>query len=812
MKFLHTLFFIFSLAVGTFAQEASIRGQLQDADKAAVIFANVALYNSADSSLVKVEASDDSGIFHIKGLNAGNFFLIATYVGVSDLRKTNIQLTANQQLDLGILSFAPAAVELEAATVTASRVMVEVKPDRTVFNVEGTINSVGSDAIELLRKAPGVMVDNNNNVTVLGRSGVLVYIDGKRLPLAGEDLSNYLQNLQADQIDRIDIITNPGARYEAEGNAGIIDIRLKKDKRFGANGSFNATATQGRYFRGNTSLSGNYRNKVMNAFGTLGFADGTNFNNMVFNSTQNGLALDEVNYIRNKWRNYNVRIGSDFFLSDKHTLGFLVTANQNDGDRTNDNRINIAQQATPTFIDSVLIADSGADDKRTQNTYNINYQFRGENGRTFNIDLDYGRYENRSDRFQDNQYYTAELTQPLSRFINTFDTPTDIDIYTFKLDYEEDLLGGKLSLGSKLSRVVSDNTFLLYDVINENPIRDDRSSNIFKYEENVYAGYVNYARKLSDKWNFSAGLRLEQTDAMGNLQAFVQELQEDPVNFDYLSWFPSVGFTYQVNPMDILSINYGRRINRPDYNVLNPFNNRLSQLSFEKGNPFLRPEIVNNVEIGYVLKYRYNFKLAYSLTTDQITRLIAPDDEDERASFITWDNLAEQSVLSFNFSAPVQFSKGWSGYFNFSASYLDNQADYGDGAIVDVQAFTYSIFQQQTFDLPYGFKGEVSGYFSGPGVWGGVFKYDPNWSLNLGLQKKFFNEKLNVRVSVNDIFYESPWSGTSVFNGLTSNGRGNWDSRQASINLTYRFGNQNVKSRKRKTGLEEEAGRVGSGN
>ena len=236
MKFVYSFLLSF-LAFGMFAQNASIKGQLQDENKEAIVFANVALYNGADSSLVKVEPSDDSGIFNIKGLAAGNYYLVATYVGVADLRKSDINLTADQALDLGIISFAPSAIELEEATVTASRVMVEVKPDRTVFNVDGTINSVGSDAIELLRKAPGVLVDNNNNLSVLGRSGVMIYVDGKRLPLAGDDLANYLQNLPAEQIDRIDIITNPGARYEAEGNAGIIDIRLKKDKRFGSNGS-----------------------------------------------------------------------------------------------------------------------------------------------------------------------------------------------------------------------------------------------------------------------------------------------------------------------------------------------------------------------------------------------------------------------------------------------------------------------------------------------------------------------------------------------------------------------------------------------
>ena len=797
------------VGLGLHAQSASLRGQLQDTEGAAVLFANVALYNAADSSLAKVETSDEAGVFQFKNMSAGSYYLTATHVGDTDLNRPDIKLEQSQQLNLGVLVFQPAILELAEATVTASRVMVEVKADRTVFNVEGTINSAGSDAISLLRKAPSVTVDNNDNISVLGRSGVLLYIDGKRLPLSGQDLTNYLQNLPAEQIDRIEIITNPGARYEAEGNAGIIDIRLKKDKGQGANGSLNSTISQGRYARNNLTGSGNFRNGFMNIFGSAGLGEGANFNEMNFLSYQNGLVLDEINNGRHDWKYYNYRVGADFFLAEKHTLGFLADGRRSEGGNQSYNRISIANQSMPAQVDSLLVAYNTADNSRRQNTFNLNYRFDNKKGRSLNVDADYGHYQNESERYQPNRYYDAREEVLLTEIINSFNTPTDIDIYTIKADYEEDLLGGKLGIGSKLSRVVSDNTFLFFDVINGVPEQNDRRSNRFEYEENVYAGYFNYARPLGEKWNFSAGLRAEQTDARGDLQAFLPELQQDPVKFDYLSWFPSVGLTWQLTPKHNLALNYGRRINRPDYNVLNPFNNQISQLSYEKGNPFLRPEIVNNLELGYTLAFRYNFKLAYSRTSDQITRLIAPDDEDPRAGFITWANLSEQTVYSFNFSAPVKILERWNAYFNFSASHLDNQADYGDGAVVDVQAFTYSIYQQHTIDLPAGFKGEVSGYYSGPGIWGGVFKYKSNWSLDLGLQRKFFQDKLNVRLSVSDIFYETGWEGESEFNGLTSFGNGQWDSRRASLSLSYRFGNENVKSRKRNTGLEEEAGRVG---
>ncbi|MEN0046787.1 MAG: TonB-dependent receptor [Bacteroidota bacterium] len=812
MKHLILSFLISIPALSLFSQSAILKGILQSPDEEAIIFANAALYNTSDSSLVTVATSDEAGVFRLKDLQAGSYFLEVSYVGFIDIRQENIQLTADQQLDLGILSFVASTVELNEISITAQRAMVEIKPNRTVFNVEGTVNSVGSDAISLLRKAPSVTVDNNDNISVLGRAGVLLYVDGKRLPLTGQELSNYLQSLPAEQIDRIDIITNPGAKYEAEGNAGIIDIRLKKDENLGANGSITATASQGRFVKANTNISGNYRNQLMNIFLNAGVGHSESFNNMDLRKQQNGISIIQANRIFNNQNYGNLRLGTDFFLGKNHTLGFLVENRLFYGMRKDDNRTSLAQLTSPFKIDSILIANNRTDETRKQNTYNLNYRFDNGKGRTLNIDLDYGRYKNESNRFQPNQYFNVEETQILTEVINTFNTPTNIDISTFKVDFEEKIFGGVFGIGSKLSQVISDNTFLVFNVVDGNSSRNDRSSNLFNYEENVYAGYINFTRPLSKKWNFSAGLRAEQTDVFGDLQVFLSELQQPPVDLNYLNWFPSAGLTWQVAPQHSLALNYGRRINRPDYNILNPFNDRLSEISYQKGNPFLSPEIVNNIELGYTLAYRYNFKLGYSKTLNQITRLIAPDKSDPRASFLTWENLANQTTISFNVSAPVQISKKWNAYFNASTSYLDNQADYGDGAIVDVQAFTYTIFQQHTFNLPSKFQAEISGYFAGPGVWGGVFRYESNWSLDIGLQRRFLQEKLNVRLSASDLFYQTGWDGVSSFNGLVSSGRGRWDSRRVGLSLSYNFGNQKVKSRKRKTGLEDEAGRVSSGN
>ena len=810
--------FIILAASNLFCQ--SISGTIEDNLSQPVIFANVVLYAQQDSSITKVETTDDEGSFSISAA-PGAYYLEVSYIGLENLSVSDINLQDND-IDLGQLQMTTGGIELETAVVTAQRALVEVKSDRTVFNVEGTINSTGDDGLGLLRKAPGVLIDNNNNITVLGRTGVLFYVDGKRLPLAGEELAAFLQSIPADQIDRMDIITNPGAKYEAEGNAGIIDIRMKRDKSLGFNGSISVNASQGIAFRGNVSSLLNYRSSKFNAYGTLGYNLGTYVTDIIFDSSQNGFRQLGINNIDSDRNGENIRFGTDFYVAPKHTIGFLINRSNNGGDFVDSNRNLISTDLVTNFgdetpedviipidnIDSVLVASQFGNTNTLRQTYNLNYTF-SDGPQFLSLDADYGKFSTTQSSSQPNTYFNNVEDEIINRNDFAFNTPITIDIYTGKIDYENNLGTGKFGTGAKYSRISTDNLFEFNNVVNDILLFNDTQSNRFFYDESVYAGYVTYSQSLNEKWNLSTGLRVELTETLSELVAFRDELQEPARDSTYVSLFPSIGLTYAATPANVWSISLGRRINRPDYNVLNPFRIQSSELDFSIGNPALSPEIVNNIELGYTLNYRYNFKLAYSLTTNQITRLIGTDDSDPKASFINWDNLAEQRVLGFSASLPFQFGDNWTTFVNASANYTDNQATYPDGNVIDLQAFTYNIFQQHTYKLPRGFVAELSSWFSGPGIWGGVFRYRSSYAINLGLQKRFLQERLNVKLAIQDITNQAFWNGVSEFDGLLSFGQGNWDNRRASVSVTYSFGSSEVKaSRKRSIGLEAESDRI----
>ena len=797
-----TLFFSIALLFSATLSSQIIKGRVIDENKAPVIFAAVTLTNPTDSSLVKATITEDLGIFSFEGISTGKYELSISSIGYATYKK-NIDFKENV-LDLGTISIDTQTQNLEEVTVVSEKPMVQVLADKTVFNVENTINATGTSAFELLRKAPGVIVDNGGSFIVEGKTGVQIFIDGKLSVLQGEDLTNYLESLQATDVESVEIITQPSSKYDAAGNAGIINIKLKKDKSLGTNGTFTSGLTVGDFGRTNSSINFNNREKKGNFYGTYSnrFGKSTGFIDLL--RSQFGTQFDSRSssiYDRNT---NNIKLGYDYYLNSKHTIGAIVNGNFNNGFTTSTTTTPIREIGS-IQNDSILIAENQRQNTSYNINANLNYKYADTLGRSINIDLDYGRYNSERDAFQPNTYFSGDGSQILNQRITFQDTPIDINIATIKTDYEQNFLKGKLGLGFKLSYINTDNTFDFFNQINGQNILDSDQSNQFEYQENINAAYVNYNRKWG-KWNLQFGLRIENTDSDGILTS-QQENEDDRVQRNYTDYFPSGGLTYQMNRKNQFALTYSRRIQRPNYQSLNPFEYQLDELSFSKGNPFLQPQYTNNIKLSHTYNYRLTTSISYSYVSDFFAQVTIADSE--TTNFLTTLNVADQEVINLGISYPKKIYEWWNVYFSLNAYISDFKATSDE--FLPVRQETLSFYAQNTFNLSKSLRMEVSGWYSSPSIWGGTYQTQSLGSLNLAFQKKFWDDRFTARLSFNDILYTVPWRGTTQFGDLFINGTGGSDSRQVAFGLTYDFGRNEIKkARNRKTGLDAENKRIGS--
>ena len=811
MKNLILLFLSLPTLVPALAQTTSLSGTAVTTTGQIVPFATAALRSVADSSLVKAAVADANGVFTFAGLQAGMYRVGLTGVGYATWTSKEINIADGQAAVLPPAILTESAQSLAEVSVKAAKPLVEVFPDKLVLNVQSSITALGSSAIELLQKAPGVLIDPSDNIILQGKNGVRVFIDGKPSPLGPADLAAYLRTLQATDIDAIEIITQPSARFDAQGNAGIINIRLKRNKNFGTNGSAMLGFAMGKYYpKYNGSVSLNNRTKATNLFANYSLRDARDWSYISLYREQSGQFFDQRSETRTNSVAHNARLGADWFLSRFSTVGALLDGSLRDatGGTLGLTPIGTVSERVTTQL---LIADNRSNSNRANGNANLNYRFADTSGHELSIDADLGRFQSSGRTYQPNRYVNPETNALIQERNYRMNTRTTIALRTVKADYGQRLWGGKLSAGFKLSSVRTDNDFTFFDVLNNQDVLNADRTNRFVYTENVNAGYASF-EKSKGKWQTQLGLRLEHTHSDGQLVGLAEQTSESHVTRRYLNAFPSAGLTYNQNDKNTFSLNYSRRIDRPNYESLNPFESKLDELTYQKGNAFLRPQYTNTIQLSHTYNYKLTTSLSYSDTQDyftSITDTVATMPGERPRNYITTRNLANQRVLSLGVSYPFSIAKWWNVYLNVSTYHSTNQANFGDGKTIGLAANVLSLYVQQTVTLPHAWKLEVSGYYTSPSIWGGTFQNRRYWGSTIGLQHKILAERGSVVLTVSDPFNSQQWHGTSQFGGLYMDASGGYESRQVRVNLTYNFGSQQIKSaRLRKTGLEDEKSRI----
>ncbi|MES2772724.1 MAG: TonB-dependent receptor [Bacteroidota bacterium] len=794
---------------GSFAKQtgANIKGTVNDDKGKPQAAATVLLQKSKDSSLVKTDVTNGDGKYEFINMPAGSYFITVSSVGFTNSTSAVFTTAEGKATDMPLTTLQIASKDLGGVTVKAKKPLVEMRADKMVLNVEASINATGSNAMELLQKSPGVVVDKDDNISVKGKTGVRIYIDGRPSQMDNKDLAAMLRSMNSADIEAIEFITNPSAKYDASGNAGIINIRLKKSKLVGFNGNLSVGMMFGVTPKTMNSLSMNYRTKKANFFGNYSNGFGINQSDFNFHRQQADSIYDTRSKQWNDNANHNFKAGADFFINSKNTFGVIVTGNLSDGKSTSDSKTPISPISTGV-LSRTLLAQNTLPATRNNLNYNANYRYADTSGHELNVDVDYGTFRGRTNSFQPNEYLYPNGSVIRTVFKNN--TPIDIDIITAKADYEQKLGTGKLGFGAKYSNVKTKNTFDFWDVINGVDKFNTDRSNKFTYKENVNALYVNYNRAFGQKWTLQAGLRMENTQSEGNLTSYKQAKPEDNVKRNYTDFFPSGALSFAANQSNSFNLTYSRRIQRPSYQDLNPFENKLDELTYEKGNAFLRPQYANSFEISHVYKYMLTTTLGFSHVKDLITQLT--DTADKTKSYITNRNLANQDIISLNIGSPVPVAKWWNAYLNVNVNYSMYKATFDDGKRIDLNVLNYNLYGQNTFNIAKGLTAELSGWFSGPGIWGGTFKTKSMGGFDIGLQKLVLQDKGTIKLGWTDVAKTMRWRAESRFAGVIFTGNGGWESNQFRINFSYRFGKSTVSgSRQRKTGAEDESKRIKSG-
>lgn len=804
MKRILLYFFLLTMAISQAQEQRQINGNVKPMADNNAAGISVLLFQKEKEQFYKAAVTQKNGDFSFSNVAAGTYFVKIEQIGFDNYRSPEIVI-ADASITLPSITLNEKTNQLSEITVESKKPMIQVLADKTVFNVQNTINATGSSGLDLLRKAPGIVIDNNDNLIVEGKTGVLIYIDGKQSYLGGTDLTNYLKTLQANDIDSVEIITQPSSKFDAAGNAGIVNIKLKRNKNFGTNGSASAGVNVGKWATSVNSLSLNNRNKKSNIYGNYSNRFGQNYNFIDINREQGNNLFDSKSRTTNAPNANNVKLGYDYYANAKNTFGMIVTGNFNNSYSNATTRTQIRQLGS-IVNDSILKAQSNGHTK-TYNLYsNLNYKYADTTGVSLNLDLDYGKYGNKENKYQPNAYFLNDETTLLSEANTLQDTKVDVDIATFKADYEQYLWKkiGKLALGFKTSFVKTDNTLDFYNVTGGMNALNPNRSNQFVYEENVNAGYINYNLTVR-KFNLQAGLRAENTVSDGQLYALVAANNQQ-VKRNYTDFFPSGGITYQMNVKNSVALTYSKRIERPNYQSLNPFEYQLDELSYFKGNPFLKPQYTDNIKISHTYNYKLNTSLSYTHVTDFFAQII--EAAGPSRNFLNTKNVADQQVINLGISYPFDVTKWWSAYLSvnaFQSKYMSTNA-----AFISVRQETVSLYGQNNFKLPAGINMELSGWYSSPSYWGGTFKTKNMGSVDVAFQKQFLAKKLTARLAFSDIFYTSPWYGITRVGGLRNEANGGNDSRQVRFNLSYNFGSDAIKkSRDRKTGLEDEKNRIG---
>lgn len=782
----------------------SIQGKVLDENNEGMIAANIYLMTAADTTFIRGTLSNDDGTFIFEKLPAGNFLIQVTSIGYSNVYTAPINLSATASVQLDPIR-PMAGLDLQEVVVVDKKPLYQAEPDGLVVNVENSIVAAGATALEILERSPGVVVDRQNStISLVGKQGVNVMINGKISYMPMASLVQFLEGMSADNIKSIKLITVPPARFDAEGNAGYIDIRLRRRTDEGLSGAVTASYGYGRGHMSNDNISFNFRKNKLNIFGNYSFV--LNGREQLFQTIRKIGATAEFNQsmtsaLRDPMqRNHNLRLGADYQLSDKTIVGGLISAYDNRWTMDAVNTNELIEGGKLTRINSV------ANVERNQWQHysgNLNLKHNFNDNEFVSLDLDYLDFNNENPTRYTNSVFDGSRIF-LREELTHSNKITPISIWVGKADYHRSFSDRfSVDVGGKIVRSSFDNRVSVEMFDNGQWIQDPSLTSNSRLAEQIWATYASSDIKLGKKTNAKLGLRYEYTDSKLDTES-----DGRVVDRQFGRFFPSAFLAHDFTKSFGVNMAYSRRITRPTFNEMAPFVYLIDPTTFFAGNVAIQPSLTD----AYKLDLRYKtifFSVQYSRQDSTIARFQQQYHPETDRLVLLSENLKNSRILSFTLGFPLEVTDWWQMRVN-AMYFMQENNTYDAGKPIQLRRDYLQFNTSQSFTLPKGFSSELSMFYTGPRL-AGALKFGEMYGLNIGLQKNLGGNRGTLRFNVQDLLNSIELQGSAFVEAqqLTYDGVFDFSQRTFTLSYTRNFGNQKLKAaRKRKRGAEEESQRV----
>lgn len=804
-------FFLATNSLTSIAGPGILTGKITDQNNEPIFWANVTIQSQTDSATFSVNLTDSAtfelnslpqGVYHIQ-VNAAGF---ETYISPSFNFNTYHHLNPIQLKEQSDI--------LDEVIVIDRKNALNLSAGKTVVNVDQSIVGAGSSIFDVLKTAPNVTVDMNDRISIKGNQSATILIDGKPSSVSGEDLANLLRSIPADAVDQLEIITHTGASQDAANAGGVINIKTKRGKYKGWNGSGAANLGQGKYEKYGASVNVNFKNDRLSFYTNYAYnfkyfynhlvldrsflsTDASDFGRQLFMYKQDNFALYDIN-------NHLVNLGANLKLATATTIGVAATFNAN----VMHPSINSTSSALDENSNTLYLFDTKGNHKNNLSNFSYNANLShllDEKGQRLNLDLDYARFESQSNQMFATHYTPVNPAIIMEDYLLKSDMSGYTDIAALKIDYSKPInKTNNLDIGLKISHAVSDNRPQFFEWNNNQYELDLKRSNHFVYDEYIYAAYATSNIQYR-KWKHNLGVRWEYTRASWEQKAYGTKFHNAYHNF-----FPSLSSEYTVTDKHQLALQLSRSIERPNYQQLNPFKYFVDRTTYREGNPYLQPSFYNSVQLNHIFNHSFSTSLSYGESRDYIAGLMQPSEVEDSVTVQTSRNLDKMIYVGLMGTYAPKLTNWW--YNNtsieiYQARYKGNLAN----TPINAARPTFNITMSNQIILPKGLTAELSGQYRHKELYS-YLDLKESWALNLGLQKKVLNDKATLRVNVQDIFHRSYPRATTEYAGYLEQFTAERETRIATISFTYRFGNQSNAPRKRTSGAEEEMRRAASNN